>query len=128
MTLPAAHLQSRCDYWLARFGMAEWIGMRPKEPGVPRVRVLVRSKKKMGESVGSCLWNAEECTAMIELLRGQGEDTLIHEMLHLVLEGHTNYEETKYSQMHERALNRLADAYLIQPPPAPASEPLPGSA
>ncbi len=106
-------LQSRCAYWLRRFGMAEWLGMRPKQPALPRVRVTVRSKKKMGEDVGTCTWHAEQCTAEIELLRGQGEDTLVHEILHLVLEGHTTYADIRYSELHERALNRLAAGCLV---------------
>jgi hypothetical protein len=100
--------------------MAEWLGDRPKKPGVPRVRVAMRSKKAMEDAVGSIRWAAEECTADIELLRGQGEETLVHEILHLVLEGHTTYAETKYSEMHERALNRLASGYLAMPDNGPA--------
>lgn len=122
MTIPAVQIQKRLTYWLERFGMAEWIGSRPREEGVPRVRVLIRTRKKMAGEVGRCTWHAEECTADIELLRGQGEETLVHEILHLALQGHTTYSDAKYSEMHERALNRLAGAYL-----APTSEtpPLP---
>jgi hypothetical protein len=112
MTTPPVELQARCEYWLNRLGMAEWLGCRPKQLGIPRVRVLIRSKKKMDGAVGSCAWHAEECTADIELLRGHGEETLLHELLHLALEGHMTYAETKYSEMHERALNRLVDGYL----------------
>lgn len=62
---------------------------------------------------GTCEWNAEECFATIEIQRGQGEDTLIHELMHLVLEGHTTYAKEQYSEMHERALNRLAAAFMV---------------
>jgi hypothetical protein len=105
-------LEALCASWLGRFQMAEWLGDRPSKPGVPRVRVSIRSKKRMGNDVGSCCWQAEDCTADIELLRGQGEDTLIHEILHLALEGHTTYADTVYSELHERALNRLAAGCL----------------
>ncbi len=112
--MTSVQLQVRCDYWLPRLGMSEWIGDRPGKPGVPRVRVFVRSKKKMGDPVGTCQWHAEECFATIEILRGQGEDTLLHELMHLVLEGHTTYAPEKYSEMHERALNRLAAAFMVR--------------
>ena len=100
-------LQSRCDYWLDRLGMAEWRGNRPLT-NIPRVRVRVRSIQKMDGNLGSCEWHAEVCEAEIEIRRGQGEETLIHEILHLLLEGHTTYVPERYSEMHERALNRLA--------------------
>jgi hypothetical protein len=124
----AIELQGRCDYWLNRFGMAEWIGLRPNSP-LPRVRVLIRSRKKMDGNVGGCTWLAEECTAVIEILRGHGEETLVHEILHLALEGHTTYAEVKYSEMHERALNRLASGYLAIESfdPATALQPSPPS-
>lgn len=98
--------QARCQYWIDRLGMAEWAGTRPD--GKPRVIVVFRTKKKMDDAVGSCQWLAEECTATVSLLTGQGDETLVHELLHLHLEGHTTYKPENYSELHERALNRLA--------------------
>ena len=99
-------LQTRCDYWTERLSLGEWRG---------RVKVLLKTPKFLlkttgYESVGACWWSAEECRAEIYLRKGEGESTLLHELVHLVLQGHTTYKDG--DEMLERAINRLAAALL----------------
>jgi hypothetical protein len=65
------------------------------------------------EAVGLCVWTAEERAAEIVLARRQTdlESTLVHEMLHVVLEGHKNYSG-RYDVHQERIINGLAQGYL----------------
>ena len=68
-------------------------------------------KGEMDEgSVGNALWHPEECEAWIYLQRGAGqlEETLLHELLHIRLEGHR--EPVKYDAMYERAINAITAA------------------
>lgn len=62
-------------------------------------------------SVGNACWHTEECKAWIYLRRGSEnlKETLIHELLHIRLEGHRE-NPMKYDALYERALNAIAAA------------------
>lgn len=57
---------------------------------------------------GYVTWASENAklSAEITLSETAGEDTLVHELLHIVIEGHKPYE--KYDSQTERAINRIA--------------------
>lgn len=101
MTSPTLrHLNRRLDYWLTVLDAPEWRG---------KIRLHWGRKREMGDAVGLCVWCPEYATADIALLRGSAdlEETVVHEVLHVVLEGHRE-ETVEYSPMYERGLNRIA--------------------
>jgi Zn-dependent peptidase ImmA (M78 family) len=104
-----SNLRARAEYWRNRLNLKEW-----------DIRVEWGAKKEMADAVGTCIWSAEELCAIVKLKRGEPaheiEPTLVHELLHLVLQGHTNYDG-KYDIHLERAINKLAAA-LCQTEPA----------
>lgn len=112
-SLSLEELQAKCGYWLDRLEMKEWMGIYP-DTSLPRVQVVFKSKRGNGGFVASTEWEAELCRAKIFLSpKGRDEETLIHEILHILYDGHTTYDiEKHYSEMHERALNRLAKALM----------------
>lgn len=55
--------------------------------------------------------NPEEMHSEIWLRWGAAEETLVHELLHLVFDG--DRAMRKYDVLHERALNRTAAALLF---------------
>jgi len=92
-------LRSRTVYWQQKLNIPEWT-ITVKLGGLTHK-----------DHVGECIWCAEELTATICLKRGQGEETLIHELLHLVLDGHIPYYG--YDLVRERAINRIAKALYL---------------
>ncbi len=82
---------------------------------IPEWTVSVRwgTKREMDGVVGTCVWSPEELAAQILLARTQEnyEQTIIHELLHIVLEGHKPMNG-RYSELQERAINRIADGLL----------------
>lgn len=60
---------------------------------------------------GYTVMHLEELFAEIEMVRGATEDTLVHELLHIVHEG-DNPEPIPYNTLYERALNRVAEAMM----------------
>mgnify|MGYP001275651425 CR=1 FL=1 len=57
----------------------------------------------------TCLWQTEHALATILIRRAapEIEATILHELLHILLEGHTT--RRAYSAVFELGLNRLAD-------------------
>ncbi len=101
-------LQLRCDYWLNTLQMGEWKG---------RTKVLIKTPKWLLTNLepscvreGGCWWSAEECKAEIYLLRKATEETLLHEIVHLLFQGHTTY--SAYDELMERSINRLVSAMV----------------
>lgn len=77
-------------------------------------RVVRKLKTPEGTPLyGLSEWFTEERSALISVNSELNEDdtgtTLVHELLHLVLEGHKPVQ-TKYDANYELALNRLARA------------------
>jgi Zn-dependent peptidase ImmA (M78 family) len=101
-------LRDRAEYWRNRLNLKEWT-----------IRVDWGTKKEMSDAVGTCIWSAEEMAAMVKLKRGEPaheiEPTLVHELLHLVLQGHANYDGN-YDIHLERAINKLAAALCESSP------------
>jgi Zn-dependent peptidase ImmA (M78 family) len=104
MTLP--NLRDRAVYWRDRLNLREW---------AITVRWMVAKDGK--ENVGHCTWNTERLTAEIAMKRREPdqESTLVHELLHLVMQGHGNYEV--YDVHTERAINRIASALMASEMP-----------
>lgn len=100
MTL--SELRERTMYWQERLNLREW-----------DISIQWGTPREMEEALGLCLWNVEELSAVIKLRRrgAQQESTLVHELLHITLQGHEDY--STYDQHLERAINRIAAA-LIQ--------------
>jgi hypothetical protein len=101
-------LRQLTDLWVERLNLADW-----------DIRVRYASKKELGENYGDCNWNPDERKARIRVrrpgvLRKDGEhleDVLLHELLHLVLQGHA-WEEEPYNVHIERADNALVEALI----------------
>lgn len=93
-------LRKRSDYWKERLNLREW-----------SITVQLGTKKEMPDSVGMALWSAEELSAVVKIRRGEKEQepTLVHELLHILLQGHANYDGV-YDVHTERAINRIAAA------------------
>lgn len=92
-------LRDRTLHWQKLLNLPEW-------------SITVRRPKK-GEGrgcVGLCYHWPEELIAEIVVKNGAGEDTLIHELLHLVHDGHVT--NRPYDELHERALNRVTAALI----------------
>lgn len=96
------HLRARTEYWRERLNLKEWT-----------ISVGWGTKKEMAGCVGCCTWSAEEMCALVKIKRDEPakelEPTLVHELLHLVLQGHSNYDG-EYDVHLERAINKLAAA------------------
>lgn len=104
MTL--SQLTTRCGYWADRLNLREW-----------SIKVQFGSKRSIHRGLGfdayGCIeWDTEALTAAITLQRGckDQESTLVHELLHLVLEGHGEVKD--HDANTERAINRIAAALV----------------
>jgi hypothetical protein len=95
-----AHLRARADYWRNRLNIKEW-----------RIPVKWGTAKKLGDDEGKIDFCSEDLSATIYLRRGGSltEETLVHELLHVVIEGDRT-EDLKYDVHLERAINRIAAA------------------
>ncbi len=99
MTLP--QLKLRLAYWKTRLNLPEW-----------KIALGWGTVKDMEGDLGRCAWNVEELEAIVKLNRRdpQQETTLVHELLHIVIQGHADYET--YDPHLERAINRIANALM----------------
>lgn len=98
MTLP--QLRKRAEYWQERLSIRDW-----------RIAVKWGTAKKMGDDEGKIDFCSEDLSATVFLKRGSAakEETLVHELLHVVIEGDKK-EDLKYDVHLERAINRIAAA------------------
>lgn len=94
-------------YWAVILGLDEWL---------ERMEVIWGTKKEMRTTVGLCHWFTEENRSRIKLDREQTDEemekTIIHELGHLLFDGHKDPADVigkNYDKFHERALNRFAD-------------------
>lgn len=55
-------------------------------------------------------WNTENMEADIKLRRGVGEEVLVHELLHVALDGEGGQKE--YNALYERGINRIAGGLM----------------
>lgn len=75
-----------------------------------RVEVLITRASEMGDAEGLNYIHPEEMLSQIHLRRGASEETLVHELLHLVFDGDGPLRE--YDVLHERGINRVAGALV----------------
>lgn len=66
------------------------------------------TEAEMDGNLGLAYMSAEQESAVILLAKGEGLDTLIHELLHVVFDGHKQLTAEGYDALHERALNKTA--------------------
>lgn len=91
-------------YWQSRFNLPEW-----------RITFKESEGQDAIDNLGSITWVPEEHTATLSLRidHPQAEATLVHEMLHLVWQGHGHYR--RYSVPQEAAINRITAALVPSP-------------
>jgi hypothetical protein len=98
-------LQALCETWQGRLNLVEW---RIEAKAVPRGTF---SQKGRDGEVG---WDPDTQKATLYVWRGLSDEvaelTLIHELGHVLFEGHG--EPADYCVHRERALNKLAAALL----------------
>lgn len=85
-------------YWQRQLNLPEW-------------SVTVRwAGGEEARDLGTCWWYTEELRAEITIKPRSNEQelTVIHELLHLVIDGHKEWEG--YNEDTERAINRIAKA------------------
>jgi predicted metal-dependent hydrolase len=99
VTLPK--LRERAAYWQDRMNLREW-----------QITVRWMTPKDGKGNVGHCAWATEQLQAEIAIRAREPnqELTLVHELLHLAIQGHGNYET--YDVHVERAINRIAGALM----------------
>lgn len=66
------------------------------------------------DCAGHIVWMPEYGEALILLQKGEGLHSMVHELFHLKLEGHSP-KAKKYDPLYERALNDLTDAIIGEP-------------
>lgn len=101
-------LRRKAEEYRQALGLTEWVirvswGRPSENPDY--------SKGEMdADATGNACWHTEECLAWIYLRRGSDNllETLIHELLHIRLEGHR--DPVRYDPLYERALNAIASA------------------
>jgi hypothetical protein len=80
-----------------------------------KIKVRFGSDEEMNATGNPCqglnYFSVEELTSEILLHPETDESTLVHELLHLVFDGHKS-KLGKYDPLHERALNRTAAALM----------------
>lgn len=94
-------LRERMKYWQDRLNLREW-----------KLTLQWMPARQAREFQGLCAWSVEELTAVVQIRRAQEdvEATLVHELLHIVLQGHKEYED--YDLALERAINRITEALM----------------
>jgi len=92
-------LQSLSILWQERLNLREWT-------------ITTRWGKGMKGLYGQCWWDPENLVATVEICKysRDKELTLVHELLHLVLEGHEEFRGP--NTVVERAINRIAAALI----------------
>ncbi len=94
-----AELQALSTLWQERLNLREW-------------NITTRWGKGMKNLHGQCWWDAENLVAVVTICKysRDKELTLVHELLHLVLEGHEEFKGPNV--IVERAINRIAAALV----------------
>ncbi len=95
-----AKARTLCLEWQKRLGLTEWF-------------VAVKWGKLPEGEAANIEWNHGRLTAEMTLRRGEGEHTVVHELLHLRLEGHS--EPHPENLDYERAINVLATVLIGKP-------------
>ena len=106
-------LRREMKSWQKRLGLLNWrirLGWGVPVDGEPEPF----THEIGSDCLGLSWFQAESPNAVITLRRDQGVHTLIHELLHVLLEGHKVYSR-KYDAQYERGLNHLTDCLVGKP-------------
>jgi hypothetical protein len=93
--------RSLCKYWQAVLNLPEWT-----------IKLRRPEKDECSDAIAWIYWSPEELTATLVMRAHAEEDSLVHELLHLVLDGHKNYASELYSELHERSINRITASLI----------------
>jgi len=97
-------LRKVAEFWIDIFNLREW-----------KIEIRWGTKKEMRDAVGLNYYSVEELKSEILIAKDQTdaelESTLIHELLHLIFDGH-KLPDDNYDPLHERALNRTAESFV----------------
>ena len=105
-------LRRALNQWRDRLGLANFkIELAQGRALPPGQEPEPFSKDLAHDCSGHTWWQAEYPEVLIVVRRGEDEATIVHELLHLRLEGHLT-RPRKYDPLYERALNELADALV----------------
>ncbi len=107
-----ADLKRDLAFWQAALGLQHWRIALKRGKHVDHEPEPF-SAEIAGDSVAHCWWTVESPNAVIAMIRGEGMHTLVHELLHIRLEGHRQ-SPRKYDAHYERAINHLTEALLAQ--------------
>lgn len=108
-----AELRQDLALWQAALGLQNWRIQLKRGKPVDHDDPEPFSAELAQDSVGHSWWMVESPNAVIAIKNGEGTHTLVHELLHIRLEGHRQ-SPLKYDPHYERALNHLAEALLAQ--------------
>lgn len=99
--LSKAQINTLVRRWQKKLGLADW----------KITVVLASTADEIDGCAGTILWETEYHSATMtlaaELSRADLEETVIHELLHLLFEGHKS-ATSRYDAMYERGLNTLS--------------------
>lgn len=109
---PNQQLQRLARKWIRRLNLTTF----------NKIQISFAPESEMDEALGVAYWTPEYKTAVIKILDPEKleeddtdvERTLVHELLHIMLQGHRTMDEvTKiYDPTFEAALNVLADVLV----------------
>lgn len=98
--LTKAQINTLVRRWQKKFGLADW-----------KITVNVIPAEELNGCAGTLEWETEyhaaTMTLAAELPKPDLEETVVHELLHLLLEGHKS-ANSRYDAMYERGLNTLS--------------------
>ncbi len=103
--MTTAQLNRLCKIWKERLRVTDWT-----------TSICWATDEEIPDCVGSTIYDPRSMTAEIKIRSGDDEayldggieQTIIHELLHIVMHGDVEYE--KENIMQERAINQIADA------------------
>lgn len=97
-------LKERAAFWQGVLNLPEW-----------KISVRWMTAEEGKKNLGHCKWSTEELTATVKIRKGGNdhEATLLHELIHVVFQGHADYDE--YDAHIERAINRMTAALMARP-------------
>jgi len=115
MTLP--QMRNRIPFWQQALKLQDWT-----------ITIRWATAKESVECMGLNYFSVEEQESVVAISRkcspSEREETVVHELLHLLFDGHTPVDPDKYDPLHERALNQTAKALMSlaykTDPPAPS--------
>ncbi len=103
--MTTSQLIKLCKTWKERLRITDW-----------DTAIRWATDEEMPENLGETVYDPRNMAAEIKIRPGQDpvypdggvEQTIIHELLHIVMHGDVEYE--KENIMQERAINQIADA------------------